>query len=156
MAQEMKIANCENKQIKLITFHKEYTVDSKIIKISDFIKEFIKKYGYLEPIQVFNIDDNILEKVIDFCNYYINIGPYQKIPKPLHTNNMNELVNPFYAHLVDIPHIQLLMLIEAANFLDIAPLLELVCAKIGTIIKDKSTQELRDFFNITNDLTQEE
>jgi len=44
----------------------------------------------------------------------------------------------------------------AANFMDIKSLLELACAKVASLIKDMSIQEIRNFFNIENDFTPEE
>ena len=40
--------------------------------------------------------------------------------------------------------------------MDVPSLVELGCAKIGSIMKNKSIQELRHLFNITNDYTPEE
>ena len=47
-------------------------------------------------------------------------------------------------------------LILAANFMDIKSLLELSCAKVASLIKGKTIQETRKFFNIENDFTPEE
>ena len=47
-------------------------------------------------------------------------------------------------------------LIVAANFLDIQGLLALGCAKVATIIKGKSVEEIREVFGIVNDFTPEE
>ena len=47
-------------------------------------------------------------------------------------------------------------LIAAANYLDVASLIELGCAKIGCMMRDKTIPELRQMFNITNDYTPEE
>ncbi len=46
--------------------------------------------------------------------------------------------------------------IAAANYLDVASLIELGCAKIGCMMRDKTIPELRQMFNITNDYTPEE
>ncbi len=44
----------------------------------------------------------------------------------------------------------------AANYLDIKSLLDLSCAKIATLIKGKTPEEIRKTFNIVNDFTPEE
>ena len=44
----------------------------------------------------------------------------------------------------------------AANYLDIKSLLELSCAKVASLIKNKTVAEIRTFFNIENDFTPEE
>ena len=47
-------------------------------------------------------------------------------------------------------------IIIAANYLDIKSLLDLSCAKIATLIRGKSPEEIRKTFNITKDFTPEE
>ncbi len=44
----------------------------------------------------------------------------------------------------------------ASNYLDINSLLELSCAKVASLIKGKSIEEIRKFFNIVNDFSPEE
>ena len=47
-------------------------------------------------------------------------------------------------------------LIAAANYLDVPSLVELGCAKVGSLMLNKNIQELRQMFNIQNDYTPEE
>ncbi len=44
----------------------------------------------------------------------------------------------------------------ASNYLDIKPLLELACAKVASMMKNKSVVEIRKLFNIENDFSPEE
>jgi len=44
----------------------------------------------------------------------------------------------------------------AANYLDIKGLLDLSCAKIASLMKGKTAEEIRKVFNIPNDFTPEE
>jgi len=46
--------------------------------------------------------------------------------------------------------------INAANYMDIKPLLDLSCAKIASLMKGKTAEEIRTMFNIECDLTEEE
>ena len=48
------------------------------------------------------------------------------------------MVDPWYADYVNIEQEILFELIMAANYLDIKPLLELSCAKVASMIKNKS------------------
>ncbi len=45
---------------------------------------------------------------------------------------------------------------QAANYMDIKPLLDLTCAKVASMIKGKTPEEIRKVFNIVNDFTPEE
>jgi len=47
-------------------------------------------------------------------------------------------------------------LILAANYMDIKPLLDLTCAKVASMIKGKTPEQIRKTFNIQNDFTPEE
>ena len=47
-------------------------------------------------------------------------------------------------------------LILAANYMDIKSLLDLTCAKVASMIKGKSPEQIRILFNITNDFSPEE
>ena len=43
-----------------------------------------------------------------------------------------------------------------ANYLDIPPLVDLACAKVASMIKGKTPEEIRKRFNIENDFSPEE
>ena len=49
-----------------------------------------------------------------------------------------------------------LFFFQAANYMDIKPLLDLTCAKVASMIKGKTPEQIRKTFNITNDFTPEE
>ena len=45
---------------------------------------------------------------------------------------------------------------QAANYLDIKGLLDLICKTVADMMKGKSVEEIRKMFNIKNDFTPEE
>lgn len=47
-------------------------------------------------------------------------------------------------------------ILQASNYLDIKPLLDVGCKTVANMIKGKSPEEIRKTFNITNDFTPEE
>jgi S-phase kinase-associated protein 1 len=69
---------------------------------------------------------------------------------------MHEVVPEWDATFVDIEQELLFELILAANYMDIKSLLDLTCAKVASMIKGKTPEEIRKTFNIVNDFTPEE
>merc|ERR1712146_57499 len=76
-----------------------------------------------------------------------------EIEKPLKSANMHEVVSEWDASFVDIEQELLFELILAANYMDIKSLLDLTCAKVASMIKGKTPEEIRKTFNIVNDFT---
>ena len=130
-------------------------VDQETVVISVLIKSMIDDSGTDEDIPLPNVTKPILEKVMEFCKH-VKDHPLQEIEKPLKTDNLRDIVSPWYADFVDLDQETLFEVILAANYLDIKPLLELTCAKVATMIKGKSVVEVRKLFNIENDFTPEE
>jgi len=65
-------------------------------------------------------------------------------------------VSEWDSEYVNIEQEVLFELILAANYLDSKSLLDLTCAKVASMIKGKTTEEIRKQFNIVNDFTPEE
>eukprot|EP00939_MAST-03C_sp_MAST-3C-sp1_P003829 g3829.t1 len=102
-----------------------------------------------------NVKSEVLGKVIEFCKYHVD-KPMKDIEKPLKSAKMSEVVGEWDAKFVDIEQEVLFELILAANYMDIKSLLDLTCAKVASMIKGKSPEEIRQTFNIVNDFTPEE
>ena len=67
------------------------------------------------------------------------------------------MVSGFDEKFIDIDNLDgIFDIINAAYYLDIKSLLDLSCAKIATLIKGKTPEEIRKTFNIVNDFTPEE
>ena len=79
---------------------------------------------------------------------------------------MRDIVSEWDANFINISVEDLMDLIVAANFLLIQPLLEVAyphfvflyqsCAKVASLIKGKSPEEIRTTFKIVSDFTPEE
>lgn len=103
------------------------------------------------------VDADNLKKIVEFLSYEYD-HPFDKISKPLISNDMNEIVkDEFYVKFVDFKDQTLLMnLLKAANYLNIPSLLDLCCAKVASLLKDKSPEEVKKTFNIEGEFTEEE
>jgi len=69
---------------------------------------------------------------------------------------LKQVVSPWDANFVDLEQETLFELILAANYMDIKPLLDLTCAKVASMIKGKTPEQIRKAFNIVNDFSPEE
>ena len=131
------------------------TVDVEVAKESVLIKGILEDNGTEEEIAVSQVTRAIMQKVITFCEHIKEHAP-PEIEKPLSSTDMNQVVDPWSADFVNVEQEELFEIVMAANYLDIKPLLELSCAKVASLIKGKSVQEIRRFFNIENDFSPEE
>jgi hypothetical protein len=82
-----------------------------------------------------------LVRVIQFCNYY-DRNPFTPFLKPITKFNIED---SWYHTFVDLPREELFNLIHVANYLDNQPLLELLSAKISTMMRGLSLSEVREF-----------
>ena len=145
----------ENKVKLLCSDGEEVQVEVSIAEKSVLIKGLIDDSGTEEQVPLPNVKRPILEKVIEFCRH-IKDNAVPEIEKPLRNTDMATVVDARYANYINVEQEMLFELIMASNYLDIKPLLELSCAKVASMIKNKSIQEIRKFFNIENDFTPEE
>lgn len=99
------------------------------VTIANMLDDIGDEAGTSIPVP--NVTGPILAKVLEFCN---SQEPWE--PK--------------------VDQTTLFELILAANYLDIAPLLDLLCVTVVGMIRGKSTEEIRKIFNIKNDFTPEE
>lgn len=102
-----------------------------------------------------DIKSSILRKVIEFCQHHVD-NRLPEIEKPLRSANLADIVPEWDAKFVDVSQEELFELILAANYMHINSLLDLACAKVASMIKGKSPEDIRKTFNIKNDFTPEE
>jgi len=108
----------------------------------------------IEEIPILRVSSNILSRVVDFMEH-MKIEPLNDINQPLQTTDISEIVQERYVTFLNDKN-DLYELVNASNYMDIKPLLNLTCVKLATMIKDKSSEEIRQIFNIENDLTPED
>lgn len=130
-------------------------VSKKIAIMSELVKTMAEGDKEEKEIPLPNVKANPLKEVVKYMTHHFE-NPAKEIEKPLKSQNMSEVVSTWDAEFVDVDQELLFELILAANYMDIKPLLDLTCAKVASMIKDKSPEEIRSTFNIVNDFTPEE
>ena len=154
-----------------------HIIEPKVLEMSEYLKG-LKEKGSISnnTVTLENVKETSLNRVVEFCEFcfveVISVGtyhldkPFTEIDRPLKSSNMRDVVSEWDANFVNITKEELLDLIVVANFLIIQPLLDLTycwdlgltcsCAKVASIIKGKSPEEIRAAFGIVNDFTSEE
>ena len=119
-------------------------VPRNVAEMSVLVKEMLSDDDEEETpeIPLPNVQKEILEKVIEFCTHHVN-DPMQDIEKPLKSQNMFEVVSEWDANYIEVDQATLFAIILAANYLDIPSLLDLSCAKVASMIKGKTPEEIR-------------
>jgi S-phase kinase-associated protein 1 len=146
----------EDEVLKLVSQEQEKVpVPKKVAMMSELVKTMAEGDKEEKEIPLPNVKSAVLNKVVAYMKYHVD-NPAKEIEKPLKSANMNEVVSQWDADFVDVDQELLFELILAANYMDIKPLLDLTCAKVASMIKGKTPEQIRKTFNITNDFTPEE
>jgi S-phase kinase-associated protein 1 len=134
-------------------------VDRKWIEMSGLVKDMLddgdEDEDDVPSVPVPNVDMHILKRVIDYCRYHHN-NRAEEIEKPLKGVVEDVICDWDKNFLKDMDQSVLVELIMAANYLNIKDLLDLTCAKVASLIKGKSPEQIREMFGIENDFTPEE
>jgi S-phase kinase-associated protein 1 len=164
MASEKKVADevkgldedTKDETLKLVSQEDErFAVPKKVAMMSELVKTMAEGDKEENEIPLPNVKGAVLSKVVQYMRYHADQPP-KEIEKPLKSANMAEVVCQWDADFVDVDQEMLFELILAANYMDIKPLLDLTCAKVASMIKGKTPEQIRKTFNIQNDFTPEE
>ena len=148
----------ESQNIILVSAdNQKIEIDTESAQKSNLLKGLISDFNVnKEPIQLPDIKYDILKKVVDYLTYYKDKNP-KDIPKPMPSANLSEVIDEWDVKFINSIELDNVFdLINAANYMDIPSLLDLACAKIASLMKGKTSQEIRTMFNIECDLTEEE
>ena len=144
---EIQISSSEG---KIINISKKAANRSGILK--GMMEDFPDELSF--PMKT--IKGNILEKIKNYLMHYKDEEP-QEIEIPLKSNNFSECVNNWDFNFLGSDIDTIFDLLEAANYLDIKPLHELVSAFLGANIRGiNSNSIIKDFEIDINELTDKE
>jgi len=135
-----------------------FMVSSEFAKMSPLVRSLIKNEDLTGEKQVVlpEVESLTLAKVLEFCAHY-DEEPMKYIEAPLKNADLYQVVQEWYAkYITDLNNDNLFKLTLAANYLDVSQLIDLCGAKIASMMKDKTVEEIRQNFDIVNDFTPEE
>lgn len=125
-----------------------------------------------KTIQLPNVAGKCLANIVKYMKNYM-LTPPPEINRPLKSANLKEQVPEYDNEFIttdddtifDLIFVRAthhhcrskknIIFIQACNYLDYKPLLDLACAKVASEIYGRSAQQIRDRFNLVNDLTPE-
>uniref|UniRef100_A0A2A6CSE0 F-box domain-containing protein n=1 Tax=Pristionchus pacificus TaxID=54126 RepID=A0A2A6CSE0_PRIPA len=142
----------------------QFPIEKSIVSMCQTISRLIEAFATAEgvgeeafldhPIPLSNVSSDVLEKVVlEWCIR-------QTIEEDRDSGDFSEMSleedTTWVRNFLNISNDELFDLILAANYLDVAGLLELTCKHVASMIKGKSPEDIRRTFGIVNDLTPEE
>ena len=111
------------------------------------IKEMLEDTESDATIPLPNVQGPILSMVIEYCTWHVGAEA---------DGASEDAQNDWQAKFVEVDQGTLCHLIVAANYLNIAPLVDLTCKALADMVEGKTPEEIRAHFNIQNDFTPEE
>jgi len=142
--------NIDNDFITLVSSESnQIEINTKAAKRSQLIKGMINDYPN-EEIKFPKIKYSTLIKITEYLEHYKDSEP-KEITQPLPKKDFKECVDDWDYEYINLQNDTILELMLAANFMDIKPLLELTCAKIASVIKGKSPEEIQNEFKMEKD-----
>jgi S-phase kinase-associated protein 1 len=136
----------------------KFTVTLKAARLSKLIDNMLNDTVGEddEPIPFDNVNSVTLKRVIAWMEHHRD-----DIPEPTTEESIFEVftqtrrldnISEWDKDLLDISKEELHDITNAANFMDIADLMLLCCKIFANIIKDKPLEEVRDYFDIDDDI----
>ena len=145
----------ENKTLVLISSD---GIKESISKKAAIRSNYIKMVLDVNPDSIeipLKIKGSMLKRIKEYLEHYENIEPIE-IERPLPSTNFKDCVNEWDYNYIDIDLEEIFQLILDSNYMGIKSLLELSSAKVASIIKGRSIEEIKRTFNIQYDFTPEE
>jgi S-phase kinase-associated protein 1 len=132
------------------------TIDSKSAERSVLLKGLLQDYSDENDIPMPDIKGDILKKCVEYMTHYKDTEP-KDIPRPLPSPNLLDVTDEWDVNFISgIDLDSVFEIINASNYLDLKSLLDLSCSRIASIMKGKTAEEIRNIFNLDNDLTEDE
>ena len=143
--------------LKIITKEgKEIEISKEAAKLSEVLKGAMAEYPNEHIIPLNEIDEKSAEKIKEYLTHLNGVAP-PEIAKPITSNDMKSITDEWSFEFIDKMSLEeIVNLTVAANYLGINCLLDLCCAKVATLCKDKPENEIFENFGIKEVFTEEE
>lgn len=124
-----------------------YKISKKAAELSEMLKG-MKEIPEELPIPIENTDSKTIEKIREYLLHFNGNQP-KEIQKPLLSTDMKAITDEWSAAFVNKLRIEeLVNIIAASHYLQINCLLNLCCAKLVSLCKGKSEEEIFKVFGV--------
>ena len=147
----------EISEIKIIVKEgKEIPISKKADELSELLKAAMIEYPKEISFPLNELDEKNGELIKEYLTHY-NGEPPKEIEKPITSNDIKNLTDEWSSTFIDKLSVEdLSNLTVAANYMGINSLLDLCCAKVATLCKDKTEDDIFKLFKITETFNEEE
>ena len=133
----------------------KFVTNEKAVERSKLIKNLLQDYPEEAEIPLTEVKTKTLKKIKEYLEYYQDKEP-APIPTPLYSNDFKANgISEWDISFINIETSEVFELLTAANYMDIQSLLDLAAAKIASIIKGITPEEINSKFNLP-ELSEEE
>ena len=136
-------------------------VDSNILMKSKLLDNLLKDFNEEELFSLPDVDSKYLELVIKYLEHYKDFEP-KEVPKPFPERTDEEFMKGIlndqwtYDYLTNQTLEELINLVNAADYLQIEGLINIIAAKLAHEMCNCEVEEARKKFGIEYDMTEEE
>ena len=147
----------EISEIKIIVKEgKEIPISKKAAELSELLKSAMIEYPKEISFPLNELDEKNGELIKEYLTHF-NGEPPKEIEKPITSNDIKNLTDEWSSTFIDKLSVEdLSNLTVAANYMGINSLLDLCCAKVATLCKDKTEDDIFKLFKITETFNEEE
>ena len=138
---------------------KNFTVEKDILMRSALLKNMLADIeDSSDPIPLPQVDSTTLEKVIEYLEYHKDdpIPEEEEEEEDYTRPRPSDDIEPWDKDFIGKDLVLINHILVAANYMDIKDLLDLAAKTVANMMKGKTTEQLREMFNIVNDFTPEE
>merc|ERR550532_1132281 len=122
----------------------EFPIDRKSAMMCNLVKSILEGDQEVQKIEIKKVTGEILELIVRYLEHHKGSAPAE-IAKPIRSVKMEKIVEDEWdAKFINKQAKRtIFQIILGANYMDIKSLLHLGCAKIATMIKGKSPEEIK-------------
>lgn len=136
-----------------------FEVNTNTIKRSNFLNDICREYPDEKVIEIPDVNGPTMTLIVEWLQKHEEVAP-KLPPQPLRNYDLAEVVGSWESEYMDRVYNKsyngLFQFLNAANFLDISPLIELASAKTACLTKDLTPKEFKELFKIEEDCTEED